>query len=178
MRFLIITQVFYPDTVSVSQHLSDLAFKLIEEGYSVTVYTSCYPYEDKSHCYIKSENLQGVKIERLKQTSFGKGSIFFRILDFFTFYFSISIKLFLIKRKEFDVIIGTTVPPLLSFVGVLVSKLKGIKFHYWVMDLQPELSISSGLIKSVSPSAFFFTRLGNYIIRNSSVIISLDRFYD
>ncbi len=176
MRFLIITQVFYPDTVSVSQHVSDLAFKLTEEGHSVTVYTSCYPYEEKTHRYIKSENLKGVKIERLKQTSFGKSSISFRILDFFTFYFSISIKLLLIKRKEFDVIIGTTVPPLLSFVGVLVSKLKGIKFNYWVMDLQPELSISSGLIRSNSLTANFFTKLGNYIIQNSAIIISLDRF--
>jgi hypothetical protein len=72
--------------------------------------------------------------------------------------------------------VGTTVPPLLSFVGVLVSKIKGIKFHYWVMDLQPELSISSGLIKEGSVSAEFFTRLGNYIIRNSDGVISLDRF--
>jgi colanic acid biosynthesis glycosyl transferase WcaI len=64
----------------------------------------------------------------------------------------------------------------LSLVGVIVSKLKGINFHYWVMDLQPELSISSGLIKKDSLSAKFFTKLGNYIIRNSAVVISLDRF--
>lgn len=44
------------------------------------------------------------------------------------------------------------------------------------MDLQPELSISSGLIKEGSVSAKFFTKLGNYIIRNSAGIISLDRF--
>jgi dienelactone hydrolase len=67
MRFLIITQVFYPDTVSVSQHISDLAFKLAEEGHAVTVYSSCYPYEEKTHNYIKSEYFKGVKIERLRQ---------------------------------------------------------------------------------------------------------------
>jgi glycosyltransferase involved in cell wall biosynthesis len=44
------------------------------------------------------------------------------------------------------------------------------------MDLQPELSISSGLIKKDSISAKLFTRLGNYIIRNSAIVISLDRF--
>jgi glycosyltransferase involved in cell wall biosynthesis len=176
MRFLIITQVFYPDTVSVSQHISDLAFKLAEEGHPVTVYSSCYPYEEKTHNYIKSEYFKGVKIERLRQSSFGKGTTLFRILDFFTFYFTISFKLFFVKRKEFDVIIGTTVPPLLSFVGILVSKFKEIKFHYWVMDLQPELSISSGLIKRDSFSAKLFTKLGNYIILNAECIISLDRF--
>ncbi len=176
MKILLITQVFYPDTVSVSQHLTDLAEKLVEDGHEVTVYTSCYPYEEKTHRYSKSEDYQGVKIERLRQSSFGKKSTLTRLLDFFTFYFSISIKLFFIKPKKFDVIVGTTVPPLLSLVGVIVSKLKGIKFHYWVMDLQPELSISSGLIKKDSLSARFFTKLGNYIIRNSAGVISLDRF--
>ncbi len=176
MRILLITQVFYPDTVSVSQHLTDLAEKLVEAGHEVPVYTSCYPYEEKIHRYSKSEDFQGVKIERLRQSSFGKRSTLTRLLDFFTFYFSISIKLFFVKPKKFDVIVGTTVPPLLSFVGVIVSKLKGIKFHYWVMDLQPELSISSGLIEKDSLSARFFTKLGNYIIRNSAGIISLDRF--
>lgn len=176
MKILLITQVFYPDTVSVSQHLTDLAKKLVEDGHEVSVYTSCYPYEEKIHRYSKSEHFQGVKIERLRQSSFGKRSTLARLLDFFTFYFSISIKLLLVKRKKFDVIVGTTVPPLLSFVGVIASKLKGIKFHYWVMDLQPELSISSGLIKKDSISAKLFTRLGDYIIRNSAGIISLDRF--
>ena len=176
MKILLITQVFYPDTVSVSQHMTDLAEKLVEDGHEVTVYTSCYPYEEKTHCYSKSENYRGVKIERLWQSSFGKRITLTRLMDFFTFYFSISIKLLFVKPKNFDVIVGTTVPPLLSLVGVIVSKLKGIKFHYWVMDLQPELSISSGLIKKDSLTAIFFTKLGNYIIRNSDGVISLDRF--
>jgi hypothetical protein len=73
-------------------------------------------------------------------------------------------------------VLGTTVPPLLSFVGVLIAKWKKLKFIYWVMDLQPELSISSGLINKNSISADFFTTLGNYILKNSDKIISLDRF--
>lgn len=176
MRILLITQVFYPDTVSVSQHLTDLANKLVEDGHEVTVYSSSYPYEEKTHRYESFENYQGIKINRLRQSSFGKGSTLARLFDFFTFYFFISIKLFSLKKSEYDLMVGTTVPPLLSFVGVLVSKIKRIKFHYWVMDLQPELSISSGLIKEGSFSANFFTRLGNYIIRNSTGVISLDRF--
>ncbi|MFM2230266.1 MAG: hypothetical protein RL607_1524 [Bacteroidota bacterium] len=176
MKILIITQVFYPDTVSVSQHLTDLAVKLTEEGNEVTIYTSCYPYEDKNGRYASSEDFSGIKIKRLWQSSFGKKSTLRRLIDFLTFSFTISLKLIFLKRKEFQLIIGTTVPPLLSFVGVLVSKLKGIKFLYWVMDLQPELSISSGLIKQNSFVAVFFTNLGNFIIRNSNIIISLDRF--
>jgi colanic acid biosynthesis glycosyl transferase WcaI len=176
MRILLITQVFYPDTVSVSQHLTDLANKLVDDGHQVTVFTSSYPYEEKTHRYGHFENYQGIKIQRLWQSSFGKGNTLSRLFDFLTYYVSITIKLFLLKKNEYDLMVGTTSPPLLSFVGVLVSKIKGIKFHFWVMDLQPELSISSGLIKKGSMSAKVFIRIGNYIIRNASGIISLDRF--
>jgi colanic acid biosynthesis glycosyl transferase WcaI len=176
MKILFITQVFYPDTVSVSQHLTDLAIKLSEGGHEITIFTSCYPYEEKSHRYHFIEYYSGVKIIRLKQTAFGKGNVFNRLVDFFTFYLSISFKLIFLRKREYDIIVGTTVPPLLSFVGVMISKWKKIKFHYWVMDLQPELSISSGLMKQNSLSAKIFTQLGNYIINNSSRIISLDRF--
>jgi hypothetical protein len=176
MRFLIITQVFYPDTVSVSQHISDLAFKLSEEGHNVNVLTSLYPYEEKNNTYKMKESINGVDIERLYQSSFGKKNIISRVLDFFTFYCSITFKLIFLNRNKYDVILGTTVPPLLSFIGVIIAKWKKIKFVYWVMDLQPELSISSGLIKKDSLTARLFTFFGNYIIKHSNKVISLDRF--
>jgi hypothetical protein len=68
MNILIISQVFYPDTVSVSQHISDLAFKLTEYGNNVTVLTSRYPYEEKSKIYKQNELINGVKIIRLYQS--------------------------------------------------------------------------------------------------------------
>ena len=176
MRFLIITQVFYPDTVSVSQHISDLAFKLIEEGHSVTVLSSRYPYEEKTSIYKSKDCIKGVVIERLYQSSFGKKNILSRIADFSTFYCAITFKIFYLNRDKYDVILGTTVPPLLSFIGVVIAKWKKIKFVYWVMDLQPELSISSGLIRKDSLTARLFTLLGNYIIKHSNKVISLDRF--
>ena len=176
MRILFITQVFYPDTVSVSQHMTDLALKLVDEGYEVTVYSSCYPYEDKSQRYKSHENFNGIKIVRLRQSAFGKGSTLARLIDFFTFYLSISIKLLVLKKNQYDLVIGSTVPPMLSLVGLLVSKIKRKKFYFWVMDLQPELSITSGLIKAGSITAKAFTKLGNYIIQNADRIISLDRF--
>lgn len=176
MKILIITQVFYPDTVSVSQHISDLAFKFASEGHTVKVISSKFTYDDKTIKYKSVDVIQNVEIFRLNQTSFGKKNIMFRILDFLTFYIAISFKLIFIKKNEFDIILGSTVPPLLSFIGIIISKWKRIKFVYWVMDLQPELSISSGLIRENSITANFFTKIGNYIIRNSDKIISLDRF--
>ncbi len=168
--------MFFPDTVSVSQHLWDFAVHLQKNGHEVNVFTSKYPYEDKSYKFSKFEVIEGVKIYRIGQSTFGKKNFFYRIIDFFTFYCNISLKLLFIKKNEYNALIGTTVPPLLSFFGVIISKFNRIPFYYWVMDLQPELSIASNLIKKDSMAAKFFTTIGDYIIKKSNKIISLDNF--
>ena len=176
MKILFLSSVFYPDNVSVSQHLTDWALYLTEKGHEVTVYTSCYPHEQNEKKYSKFENFNKIKIFRLYQTSFGKSNAFYRIIDFFSFYISLTLNLFKLKNKEFDIIFGTSVPPMLSVLGVFFSKLKKIKFYYWLMDMQPELSISSGLIKKKSITAKILTLLGNYSLRNSEKIFSMDRY--
>ena len=176
MKILLITQVFYPDTVSVSQHLSDFAEHLQNSGHEISVFTSKYPYEEKNTKYPDFEVVNKVKIYRIGQSKLGKKNPFFRIIDFFTFSFNIAIKLLFVKRNNYDIILGTTVPPLLSFLGVVISKFHKIPFYYWVMDLQPELSIASNLMKKNSLAAKFFTIIGNYSIKKSKRIISLDIF--
>jgi glycosyltransferase involved in cell wall biosynthesis len=112
----------------------------------------------------------------LPQTKLGKSRTIYRLIDFFTFYVSITWKLLFVSKKKYDIIIGTTVPPLLSFFAIVISRVKGIPFYYWVMDLQPELSIKAGLINQNSLSARLLTGIGNYSICNAKKVISLDRF--
>ena len=176
MKILILTQVFYPDTVSVSQHLTDLAIELQKNGNIVSVISSKCNYEDKKITYSKFENLSGVKIFRIGQSRLGKKNIIYRLIDFFTFNLNLTLRLFFLRSKSYDIIIGTTVPPLISFLSAFISKMKNISFYFWVMDLQPELSIASGLINQGSLTQKFLSFCGKYTIRNSDKIFSLDRF--
>jgi colanic acid biosynthesis glycosyl transferase WcaI len=176
MKILVISQVFYPDNVSVSQHLSDLCFALADRGHEVNVITSRFSYEEKSIRYPDREIVNNVKIKRIWSTGFGKNNIISRLLDFLSFNFSIYFQLTLVKQKSYDIIIGLTAPPLLSYFGSRIAKKKKIKFCYWIMDMQPELAIQSGLIKKDSIPARFFVGLGNSTFNNSDKIIVLDRF--
>ena len=175
MKILIISQVFWPDTVSTAQHLSDLAFEL-SAHHDVRVICSKHNYENPNECYAESEIVRKVKIDRINNTSLGKGNILFRCVDFFSFNFLLLFKLFAVNKQNTDVIIGLTSPPLISFIGVVFAKKKQVSFHYWIMDLQPELSISSGLIKKSSMIAKLFQGMGNYIFRNATKIIVLDKY--
>lgn len=176
MKVLIISQVFWPDEVSTSQHLTDLANELIKNGHEVSVICSRHAYEHPATTYPPFDDYNGVKIKRLKNTGLGKKNILTRLTDFFSFNFLLYFELKKIQRNQYDVILGMTSPPLVSYIGIKKALKRKIRFCYWAMDLQPELAIASGLLKANSFSAKALTKMGDFIIRNADTIIALDRY--
>jgi glycosyltransferase involved in cell wall biosynthesis len=176
MRILSISQVYWPDTASTAQHLSDLLEFLSNKGHEVTVITSNRKYENPKIVFPRKELNNGVSIIRIKNSGFGKKRKVFRLIDFITFNLLILLKLLMLKKESFDVIIGMTSPPLLSYIGLKIARLKKIKFVYWTMDLQPELSISAGYLSENSNTTKLLQAIGDYIFKNSDKIIALDKY--
>lgn len=176
MEILIISQVFWPDTSSVSQHLTDLAEEVAGRKHKVHVLTSRKGYEDPTIRYKRREVLEGITIERIWQTGFGKSTKIGRLLNFTSFNLTLFCKLLFLRRGQYKTIIGLTSPPLVSFFGVIAAKLKGARFCYWTMDLQPELAIVSGYLKKGSATAKLLLLLGNYVFNQADVILTLDRY--
>ena len=176
MNILVLTQVYYPDPVAVAQHLDDFCTALADKGHSVKVITSRHNYEHKKIIYPTRDKHGDVEIIRVKDTGFGKGNILYRLIDFFSYYFLCGMRTAGISRKKYDLIVGLTSPPLLSYMGSFLAKLKGIPFLYWIMDLQPELSIHTGLIKESSLLAKLLSFLGKQTFKRSSKIVALDAY--
>ena len=82
MNILIMSQVYAPDTVSVSQHLSDFAEHLVASGHSVQVVASKYQYEDGSGIFPSTEILNGVDVTRIEHFKASKASFWLRSLTF------------------------------------------------------------------------------------------------
>ena len=176
MKILIISQAFWPDTASVSQHMTDLAEEMTKRGHEIKVFSSRHDYENNKITFPAQEDYKGIRIERILTTGFGKRTVIGRIGDFFSFNLLLYFKLLGIQRNQHDLILCTTSPPLVAYIAVKASRRKKIPLCYWTMDLQPELSIASGLIKEGSVSAKALTRMGNYSIRNSDFILTLDNY--
>ena len=152
------------------------AFELQKSGHEIYVYTSRNAYEDNNIQYLAKEQHLGVNIERLRHTSFGKKSVLGRLSDFYTFNVRLLFKMLTVQKRQYDLIFGTTVPPLVSYIGVQVAKWKRIPFCYWTMDLQPELAIASGMIGKKSVYAKILSYISNHIIKKSDVIFTLDNY--
>ncbi len=176
VRILIISQVYWPDTASTAQHLSDLALALADRGHDVTVFASHRAYENPKEVFPREERHEKVQVYRLAQTAFAKSSIMGRLINFSTFNAALFWRMLWAPAAAYDVVLGMTSPPLISFLGALVAGWKKWRFCYWAMDLQPELAIEAGLIRKDSLSAKILDAMGRFVVKHSDAVVALDRF--
>src|SRR5690349_18513259 len=154
LRILLLNQCFYPDVVSTAQHLTDLAVELTARGHEVTVVTGDRGYDDPATRFPRREQWQGITIIRVRSLSLGKNSKWRRALGFASFVASCGARLLSLRR--FDVVVALTSPPLISFLATLFVKLKGGRFCFWVMDLNPDEAIAAGWLREESSLARLF----------------------
>lgn len=174
MKVLLLNQCFYPDVVSTAQHLTDLAVELAGRGHKVTVVASRRGYDDPSVRFPRREIWKGIKIVRIPTLGLGKGAKWRRALDFASYIVCCVWRL--IFLPHYDVVVALTSPPLISFIGALLVKLKGGRFFFWVMDLNPDEAIAAGWLKENSAAARLLQRLLLYSLHHASRILVLDRF--
>ncbi len=171
---LIISQTFVPDPASVGQHIADVAVEMAGRGYRVRVYTSARGYENPSLKYPKFEILHGVEVHRLALASFGKKSIFLRILGTASFMLQ-SIFLCLFTPNLAGIFFSTS-PPLIGLAATIAHKIRRVPIAYWAMDLNPDQLIAMGKLKPTDFTTKVLEKINKIILSNSNLIVALDRF--
>ena len=174
MKILLLNQTFHPDVVATALYLSDLAQGLREKGHEVSVIAGSRAYDNLEKRFPVRENWNGIEIYRIPTTGFGKGAKWRRAIDFASFMVMCAFKLLTIPR--FDAVVALTSPPLISVFGATAAKLRGAKFYYWVMDLNPDEAIAAGWLRAKSFPARVLEALSRFSFSNSEKIFALDRF--
>ena len=136
-RVVFVNRYFHPDHSATSQIASDLAFHLASRGWEVAAITSRQRYDD-ARAGLRSETANGVSVERVWSTRFGRAGLVGRAVDYATFYCS---AFFAIRRHRDAIVVAMTDPPLLSVVAALGSR----KVVNWIQDLFPEVAQSLGI---------------------------------
>lgn len=146
MRFLIVSQYFFPEEFRIN----DLAKELVSRGHEVTVLTGKpnYPkgeyYEGYSYKGVCKEDYFGAEVIRVPLRKRGDGGAKNLILNYFSYVFSA--KRYIRRNKlEFDAIVCFEVSPVTQAYPALYCKKKyGGKVLLWVQDLWPESVTASG----------------------------------
>ena len=139
-----VNRYFSPDISATSQMLTDLAFGLARRGWRVRVVTSRQRYDDPGARLPPREILDGVVVDRIPTTRFGRTSLFGRAIDYLTFYLSAAWTLLRVIR-EGDVVVAKTDPPLLSILTTPIVRLRRAIAVNWLQDLFPEVATGVGL---------------------------------
>lgn len=175
MKVLFLNQTFHPDVAASAQYSSDLALALVDRGHQVTVVCATRPYDDgPSETYAARESWKGIDIHRISGTRFGKAARWRRAVDFGSYLASCSLHLLTLGRH--DVVIGMTSPPLISWIGAMFTRLKGGRFVFWVLDLNPDEALAAGWLRADSLVTRTLQWILNDSLRQSSLIIALDSF--
>ena len=174
MKILLLNQAFYPDVVSSGQHATDLAVELAASGHEVTVITSRRAYDDARRHFQPREVWRGIRIIRIGTLGLGKSARWRRAADFASFIAYCFVRMLLIPPA--DLVIALTSPPLISALGAFLVRLKGGKFVFWVMDLNPDEAIAAGWIRAESRVGRILSSILNYSLRRSDGLIALDHF--
>ena len=172
MRVIFLNRYFYPDHSATSQMLSDLAFFMAAAGHEVCVVTGCQRYDDAAANLPERERIDGVEVQRVRTTRFGRDKLFGRALDYATFYLAAGWRLWRIARAG-DVIVAKTDPPLISVVASVVARRRGARLVNWVQDVFPEVAEALGVRALSGPQAGLLRRLRNAAFRSAAANVVL-----
>jgi glycosyltransferase involved in cell wall biosynthesis len=172
LRVLIINQFFYPDVAATAQLITDLVEDLADKNFKITVLTSRSNYLGGKLYAERNGKLFDAKVIRVKCTCFGKKSTIGRVLDYISFYFLALIRGLSLPKQ--DAVVVLTTPPLLSFIGLVLKKVKGSKYVCVVEDLYPETAIALGVLRSPSLPVKVINSISkkSYVSADSVIAIS------
>jgi len=167
-----ISQVYPPDPAAVGQHMADVAEALAAQGHRVTVFTSDRGYDNPSQRFAAREIRNGVRIIRLRLTSFGKMSMTARLLGGASLLVQASGGVLTSRRPQ--ALLLTTSPPIAGLAGGVLSFIRRIPFDYWLMDLNPDQAVELGQAKAGSVQVRLFDALNRMVLRRARHVIALD----
>lgn len=172
--FLILSQVYVPDPASLGQHMADAAVEMARRGYRVVVLTSARGYDDPARRYRSREVRDGVEIKRLPLSSYGKSSLFLRLLGAAVFLVQATVRGLFVR--DVACVLVSTSPPMCAAAALIIAAVRRIPIKYWVMDLNPDQMLELGRIGERSLAARLCNLLNLRILGSATDIVVLDRF--
>lgn len=172
MKTIFLNRYFHPDISATSQMLSDLAFALAGAGTRVHVITSAQRYDDPAARLPARETLDGVQVQRVWTSRFGRANLVGRALDYLSFYLSAGIALARLARAG-DVIVAKTDPPLISVPAAWIARRRGALLVNWLQDVFPEVAEHMGLRAAAGWPGAWLRRLRGYSLHRAAVNVVL-----
>lgn len=174
-EIVIISNYFPPEKGAASNRIEQLALKLHQNNYKVTVICPLanYPkgvlFTEYKRKFFVNETIQNIYVKRLWIYPSNSKNIFKRIISILSF--SIGLFFYLAFKKTPKKVIIQSPPLLLSFISVFVLSLKQKKIILNVSDLWPSAAIELNALRKDSFSHKVSLMMERFIYKNSTLIL-------
>jgi glycosyltransferase involved in cell wall biosynthesis len=172
---LIISNYYPPEKGAAANRIEQLAKKLHEKNYSVTVVCPLgnYPegklFPEYKGKFSLTENKDSITVKRLWIYPSISKNLFIRLLSVLSF--TLSLFFYLSFKKTPNKVIVQSPPLLLSFISVFILSLKKKKIILNVSDLWPLAAVELKALKKGSFSHKFSLFLEQYIYKKATLIL-------
>ena len=174
-KILIITNYYPPEKGAASNRIEQLALQLHDNNYEVSVVCPLanYPKGELFEGYKKkfwfNENIKNITVKRLWIYPSVSKNIFVRLLSILSF--STNLFFYLLFAKIPNKVVVQSPPLLLSFISIMILKLKNKKIILNVSDLWPLAAIELNALKKDSFSHRVSLFMERFIYDNASLIL-------
>jgi glycosyltransferase involved in cell wall biosynthesis len=168
---------FYPEMISTGMHMTELATRLAELGWEITVYTAKPSWgtdEGDGRAVPKELVHEGVRILRVPTIGSQRGGLVSKTVASVSFVLSAAWAL-LRQRSDHAGMIITTNPPFLGVLGWLVSRLRRRPYLIIVYDVFPDFAVSLGVLRADSWLAKVWARTTRLILAGAAVTVVIGR---
>jgi glycosyltransferase involved in cell wall biosynthesis len=172
-KILLISQVFYPDQVAVSNLFTKLFERIAEkDGYRIDVWCAqpSYTTRERQPKYL---NHKGLNIFYLPSANFSKNKLWGRVLNVLSFSFSVICKLIFSRSK--DLILVHTTPPFLAILVIAIARFKKRRVVYILMDIFPDGLVRLGRASLKNPIISIWKRLHTKALMRAERVITIGR---
>ena len=173
---VLLCEHFYPEMVSTGMHMTELATRLAEHGWNLTVYTArpAWANERGGERLPREMTYGGVRIRRVPTVGSPRGGLASRTVAGLSFLASATAALWRARRR-FEGVIVTTNPPFVGLVGWLFARWFRRPYLLIVYDVFPEFAISLGVLRPGSTVARAWERVTRMILAGASVVVVIGR---
>ena len=176
-KLLIYAHYYVPDVASTGQILKELAEGMLD-AFEITVICVVPSYEGTiDECYKNKkyyeENINGVKVLRIRVPEFSKANKMSRIKNILGYFFGAIGATFKVGKQDY--VFSISQPPILGgLLGVWGKWMKHAKFIYNIQDFNPEqtMAVSYSKNKVILKAMMWFDK---FSCKRSNCVITVGR---
>lgn len=175
-QLALVCQHFYPEMVSTGMHMTEIARRLQQRGWQITVYCDqpAYVLDGEDDAVPTDMVHQGIRIKRVPAVGAHREGMASRAVRAVTYLLS-TVRALVRDREQYDGLLVTTNPPFGGLAGWFMAVMHGTPYVQLVYDVYPDIAEELGVIGKGGLPAWAWEQMSRLMLNRAAATIVIGR---